>query len=196
MKILGLTGGIGSGKTTVAKMFMELGVPVYIADDEARALTNSSKLIREQLIKLLGDSIYTKSGLDRAYVGSIVFKDAQLLEKMNKIIHPEVAKHFQSWVEKQHGTYCLKEAAILFENGGYKSCDATVLVTAPVAMRLERVMQRDATTKDAILERMDHQWSDDKKAKMADFVIENIDLQNTKKRVLELHQIFSQKTTF
>lgn len=191
MKIIGLTGGIGSGKTTVAKMFRELGVAVYIADDEARVLTNRSKGIRKQLIQLLGEQAYTDQGLDRKYVGGIVFKDAELLEKMNQIIHPEVARHFQGWVQKQEGVYCVKEAAILFENGSYKKCDATILVTAPVEVRLQRVTERDATSKEAVLERMDHQWSDERKIKLADFIIENSTLQNTKDQVLKLHENLS-----
>ena len=116
MKIVGLTGGIGSGKTTVAKMFMELGIPVYIADDEAKRLTNSSKVIRRKLIVLLGEEAYTEEGLlNRPYVANLVFNDKMLLEGINQIIHPKVAQHFKRWIKKQKSPYCIKEAAILFD---------------------------------------------------------------------------------
>ena len=188
MKIIGLTGGIGSGKTTVAGFFSELGVPVYIADVEAKKLTQNSKVIRKKLIALLGPETYNDDGLNRKFVAHTIFNDKELLLQVNKIIHPKVARHFKRWVEKQKAAYCIKEAAILFENGGYKQCDATILVTAPVAQRVERVLQRDDTTIAAIEDRISNQWSDDEKLDLADFHIENIDLDATKARVEELHR--------
>jgi len=188
LKIIGLTGGIGSGKTTVAGFFSELGVPVYIADVEAKKLTQNSKVIRKKLIALLGPETYNDDGLNRKFVAHTIFNDKELLLQVNKIIHPKVARHFKRWVEKQKAAYCIKEAAILFENGGYKQCDATILVTAPVAQRVERVLQRDDTTIAAIEDRISNQWPDDEKLDLADFHIENIDLDATKARVEELHR--------
>lgn len=189
MKIVGLTGGIGSGKTTVAKMFMELGIPVYIADDEAKRLTNSSKVIRRKLIALLGEEAYTEEGLlNRPYVANLVFNNKVLLEGINQIIHPKVAQHFKRWIKKQKSPYCIKEAAILFESGSYRTCDLTILVTAPVETRIKRVMDRDASSREAIEARMANQWPDSQKAKMADMVIENLDISSTQKQVHRIHK--------
>ncbi len=188
MKIVGLTGGIGSGKTTVATMFKNLGVPVYIADVEAKKLTNSSKVIRRKLIELLGEEAYSDTGLNRSFVADRIFQDVELLQRVNQIIHPKVKAHFKRWLKKQEGVYCIKEVAILFENGGYKECDYTILVTAPKSLKIERLLQRDATTKEAIAARMKNQWSDTKKIKLAHTVIENIELEETQKSVLKLHK--------
>tara|TARA_R100000935_G_scaffold21876_2_gene40358 strand:+ start:2207 stop:2791 length:585 start_codon:yes stop_codon:yes gene_type:complete len=188
VKIVGLTGGIGSGKTTVATMFKNLGVPVYIADVEAKKLTNSSKVIRRKLIELLGEEAYSDTGLNRSFVADRIFQDVELLQRVNQIIHPKVKAHFKRWLKKQEGVYCIKEVAILFENGGYKECDYTILVTAPKSLKIERLLQRDATTKEAIAARMKNQWSDTKKIKLAHAVIENIELEETQKSVLKLHK--------
>lgn len=191
MKVVGLTGGIGSGKTTVAKMFIALGIPVYIADDEARRLTNSSLIIKRKLTDLLGIKVYKNEVLNRKYVADIIFKDKDLLNKVNKIIHPIVSLHFKRWMKNQEGIYCIKEAAILFENDGYKKCDLTILVIAPVKERIRRVLNRDGSTKKAIETRIKNQWNDDKKCKLADIIIENIDLIKTKEKVREIHLFLS-----
>ena len=188
MKIIGLTGGIGSGKTTVANMFSKLGVPVYIADTEAKKLTNSSKLIRHELTQLLGEEAYTEDVLNRKYVADKIFNDKTLLEAVNLIIHPKVAAHFKIWVAKQTSTYVIKEAAILFENGSYQNFDKIILVTAPKELRIARVMARDNSSSAEIEQRMNNQWSDEKKEKLADFVIENINIQTTQKKVEKIHQ--------
>jgi dephospho-CoA kinase len=191
MKIIGLTGGIGSGKTTVANMFKDLGVPVYIADDEAKKLTNKSKVIKRKLVNLLGEEAFLDGLLNRKFVADIIFKDPELLKKVNSIIHPKVASHFKLWVKKQKGSYCVKEAAILFENGGYKDCDLTILVTAPMDIRIERVLNRDITTRQAIKERIDNQWTDKEKSKLANIIIENINLKATQKQVEKIHASLS-----
>lgn len=191
MKIVGLTGGIGSGKTTVAHMFRELGVSVYIADVEARELTNRSKVIRRKLIELLGPNAYNGTTLDRKYVADIVFSNRQLLEEVNKIIHPKVAQHFKRWVKKQEGAYCIKEAAILFENGGYKQCDLTILVTAPKEERIRRVTERNNVAKRDVEARMANQWEDEKKKELADLIIENTDLKSTWEQVARIHAMLN-----
>ncbi|GEQ86647.1 dephospho-CoA kinase [Patiriisocius marinistellae] len=188
MKIIGLTGGIGSGKSTVAKMFKSLNVPIYIADDEAKILLANSKVIRKKVIALLGEDAYTIDGPNKQFIASKIFNNTTLLTAMNAIIHPKVASHFKRWVAKQDGPYCIKEAAILFENDGYKKCDATILVTAPKQMRIERVMLRDGVTKKQVIERMKNQWEDEIKIPLADYIIENIELKLTEKSVRVLHK--------
>jgi dephospho-CoA kinase len=191
VKIIGLTGGIGSGKTTVAQLFSELGVPIYIADTEAKKLMNSSKVIRRKLVALLGEDAYSGTKLNRKFVADKIFNDKFLLDAVNAVIHPKVAAHFKKWVSKQKATYVIKEAAILFENGSYKDCDMVILVTAPKQMRINRVMARDNTSKAEIEQRMNNQWSDEKKLKLADIIIENIDLKTTKNKVEAIHNLLS-----
>lgn len=193
MRVIGLTGGIGSGKTTVANMFAALGVPVYIADVEAKKLTDSSEAIRHELISLLGKEAYSDEKLNRAYVADKIFTNQHLLHQVNQIIHPEVAKHFKQWTAAQKATYIIKEAAILFESGSYKDCDAIILVTAPKSVRIERVMARDAIARHEVEQRMENQWSDEKKRKLSHYIIESVELETTRQRVLELHQFFVEK---
>ena len=191
MKVVGLTGGMGSGKTTVAKMFKDLGVPVYIADVEARNLTNRSKVIKRNFIKLFGESCYRDGVLDRKYVAEKVFNDAELLKKLNAIIHPKVAAHFKRWLKKQKAAYCIKEAAILFENGGHEQCDLTILVVSPEKERIRRVIARDHISEKAVLDRIKNQWSDEEKSKLADIIIDNIDLISTQNQVIKIHESLS-----
>lgn len=187
MIVVGLTGGIGSGKTTVAKMFKTLGVPVYIADVEAKKLMLKSKIIKRKLIVLFGEEAYVDHSLNKPFIASIIFKDKNMLNQMNAIIHPRVARHFENWAAKQNSAYVIKEVAILFENGGDKLCDYIIAVTAPKADKIERVLQRDNTTEEKVKAIMDNQWSDTEKVKLSHFVIENIDLEKTKKQVASVH---------
>lgn len=187
MKIVGLTGGIGSGKTTVANMFAELGAPIYNADIEARTLTASSKTIREKLIALLGAETFKKGFLDRKYMAKKIFNDKELLQAANAIIHPEVAAHFKMWVSNQNSAYIIKEAAIIFEIGTQDQFDLVILVTAPKHVRIERVMLRDGVSQKEVEQRMNNQWSDIEKEKLADIVIQNIDLKSTLQQVKTIH---------
>ncbi len=187
MKFVGLTGGIGSGKSTVAKMFQNLGVPVYIADKEAKELMHTPAVI-QKVSKLLGDSSYVEGILNRPYIASRVFEDKELLGKLNAIVHPVVKKHFKEWMKEQEGVYVIKEAAILFENGGYKDCDKTILVTAPESLRINRVMQRDAVLEEEVKSRIKNQWPDSKKVKLADEIIKNSKgIEELKLQVGEIH---------
>ncbi len=188
MKIVGLTGGIGSGKTTVAKQFMALGIPVYIADEEAKKLMNTSKIIQRKLIQLFGNEAYTGSNLNKPFIANIIFNDKTFLQKMNAIVHPKVANHFKKWVSKQKAPYIIKEVAILFENDGYKQCDYVITVTAPLEIRIERLMKRDETTKEKIEAIIKNQWTDAEKMKLSNFIITNTDLENTIKQVVEIHE--------
>lgn len=187
-KLVGLTGGIGSGKTTVAKYFEELGVPVYIADLEAKALMNRSKVIRRKLIALFGNEAYLENTLNRPFIAQQIFNDKKLLNAMNAIVHPKVASHFKRWVNKQDSPYVISEAAILFENGSYKKYDFIITVTAPENIRLQRVIKRDNSNKQKVEAIMANQWSDQEKIKRSDFVIENIDLEQTKIQVRKIHK--------
>jgi dephospho-CoA kinase len=179
-KIIGLTGGIGSGKSSIAKHIESLGIPVYIADTEAKKILDTADVIAK-VIALFGDDILENGKIDRKKIAALVFQDPEKLKKYNAIIHPEVYLHFQNWV-KQHNNYPLvvKEAAILFESGSYKDCDKIILVIAPKENRIQRVMKRDAVTREAVEQRMSLQWDDETKKSMSDFVIENIELEKAK----------------
>lgn len=187
MKIVGLTGGIGSGKTTVAKMFASLGIPVYNSDIEAKKLTQTSEKIRRELILLLGEEIFADGVLNRKLMADKIFNDNSLLQKTNAIIHPEVAEHFRQWAAAQKAPYVIKEAAILFESGSAALCDLVILVTAPEKERIQRVLERDGVSEEDVRARMDNQWSDAKKIELSDFVIENHILSQTQKQVELIH---------
>ncbi|MBD0832637.1 dephospho-CoA kinase [Aestuariibaculum sediminum] len=188
MKVVGLTGGIGSGKTTVAKEFKTLGIPVYIADLEAKKLMVNSAIIKSKLKELFGAEAYINDKLNKPFIADIIFKDKSYLEKMNAIVHPEVAKHFNQWKLKQKGPYVIKEVAILFENGGYLNCDFVITVVAPLKLRIERLLKRDKTTVDKIEAIMNNQWSDAKKIELSNFVIENINLDEMRKQAVRIHE--------
>lgn len=187
MKIVGLTGGIGSGKTTVSNMFKDLGVPVYIADNEAKNLMSSSKVIKRKLIDLFGPKAYEDNSLNRTYIASKIFNDDTYLQKMNAIIHPKVANHFKHWLQKQTSKYVIKEAAIIFEHNMQSQYDYVITVIANEEDRINRILKRDNTTKDKIMSIMKHQLSDDEKIKLSDFVIINDKLEHTKEQVLNIH---------
>jgi len=190
MKIVGLTGGIGSGKTTVANFFKDLGVPVYIADDAGKRLMATSEEVKKSVIDLFGKDAYIEDSLNRKLIAAEVFNDAEKLEQLNQIVHPAVAKDFSEWLSLQKFPYVIYEAAILFEAGGYKKCDLVLLVTAPKKSRLERVQKRDQSSLSEIEARMQHQWSDEQKQELANYEILNIDLDNTESQVKNLHEIF------
>ena len=189
MKVVGITGGIGSGKTTVASMFAELGIPVYNSDVEAKALMNRSKIIRKKLIKLFGEAAYMDNELNRPYIANIIFNDANYLEKMNAIVHPKVGKHFERWLLKNiNSPYVIKESALLFETGVYKKCKYVILVTAPIKERIKRVIKRDQTTERKIQAIIDNQSKDSENLSKADFIINNYSIQSTQNQILEIHK--------
>ncbi|MDA8531881.1 dephospho-CoA kinase [Flavobacteriaceae bacterium] len=186
-KILGITGGIGSGKTTVASLFSALGVPVYNADNEAKKLMNESPKIRTKLIELFGVNAYSDGLLNRSYIAQLVFKDKNKLDALNQIIHPEVATHYSAWLATQAYPYVVKEVAILFELGAEDQFDFILTVTAPKQSRIDRVMQRDTKTSEEVLSIIKNQWDEALKINKSDFVIYNIDTQLTAKEVEEIH---------
>lgn len=187
-KIVGLTGGIGSGKTTVARMFEKLGVPVYIADLEAKIITNlpeTLKLIENQF----GAAVIEKGQLNRAQLAAIVFNNPEKLKQINAIIHPLVAKHFKEWVNKhKNETFVIKETAILFETNNHLQCDFVITVTTPIEIRINRVAKRDNTSVDEITKRINNQWTDDQRIPLSDYVIENKDLENTSQQVGKIYE--------
>lgn len=189
MRIVALTGNIGSGKTTVAKMFKKLGVPVYNSDSAAKKLMNSSKKLRKTIIALLGDFAYTDKKLNRPFIAQKVFGNKELLNQLNGIVHPVVRKDFLRWAKKQKSPYVIQESAIIFENGLQDFYDKIVLVTAPKEVRLKRVMERDHVSKSMILARMQSQWDEERKKALSDFEIENMSLEDTRLRVLEVHKL-------
>lgn len=186
--IVGLTGGIGSGKTTAAGYFKDLNIPVYIADERAKALMNSVSSLKKDILALLGSDAYHDGKLNRAFIGQQVFTNKNLLAGLNALVHPEVDKDFTSWYTAQKAPYVIKEAAILFENGGYQKCDYMIVVTAPVELRVQRVSKRDKLTSEEIYNRINNQWSDAKKSSLADAVIENITLASLKESVHRIHK--------
>lgn len=186
--IVGLTGGIGSGKTTVLRMFEKFNIDTYIADDEAKKLMNSSDEIKKNIIKEFGIEAYNEFGLNRRYIASIVFVDGEKLKTLNSIVHPQVALHFKNFTNNSTTPYLIYESAILFENQGHKNCDYIITVTAPIDLRIDRILARDTTTKVDILNRMKNQLSDQEKIEKSDFVINNIVLEDTKSQVASIHQ--------
>lgn len=185
--IVGLTGGIGSGKTTVANYFKALNVPVYIADNEAKALMDRSKVIKRKLIKLFGDEAYVDNTLNKPFIASQIFSNQDLLKKMNAIVHPKVAKHFSNWVKKQNVPYVISEVAIIFENGSQGKYDYIITVVAPEQTRLNRVIKRDNSSEAKVKAIMNNQWTDQQKTEHSDFVINNTDLKDTKLQVENIH---------
>ena len=192
-KIIGLTGGIGSGKSTVASYIASKGIPVYIADDEAKKIMELPEVILE-VQQLFDENVLLENKqLNRTKIAEIVFKNPRKLQELNAIIHPKVKQHFINWL-KQYEDYpfIVKEVAILFETGGDASCDKIILVTAPEEVRIKRVMQRDKTERINVKNRIKNQLSDKEKKAKSDFVIENIDMNNTMKQVDKVLKILNE----
>jgi dephospho-CoA kinase len=172
-KIIGLTGGIGSGKTSVAKILEEQGFPVYYSDDEAKNIVNKDPMLKDQIIKLLGSESYIDDVYNRKYVAEKVFNNAGLLEQLNHLIHPAVRIDFEKWVKKQSSRFVFKETALLFELQLNKDCYKSLLVTADDNLRMKRTMDRDGKTYREIEAIMQKQMPEKEKIKLADYVIYN-----------------------
>lgn len=182
-KIIGLTGGIGSGKTTVARYIASQGIPVYIADEEAKKIMDTSEVLK-LIAETFGANLIENGTINRQKLAQLVFKNSKKLQQLNNIIHPKVKQDFDNWVQKHHNhLFIVKEAAILFESGSYKYCDKIITVTAPKSVRLQRVMQRDGISEDQVLARMQNQWTEEDKIALSDFVIQNINIEDTKSQV-------------
>ena len=171
---VGVTGGIGSGKSTFCNLFKILGVPVFEADKVGKEVLDKNDKVKSEIIRLFGDGIYSPDGMiNRKKLAGIIFNDEIQLRKVNEIVHPAVRNEYQNWLRKQHAAYVIHEAAILFESGFYKMMDYTILITAPEQQRIEWVMQRDGVSEKQVRERMARQWPDDEKQKLADIVLHN-----------------------
>jgi len=188
MIVVGLTGGIGSGKTSVLQVFVDKGIPVYIADIEAKKLMIEDVVVKKAIIATFGAQSYQKNQLNRAYLASKVFGDDKALAQLNAIVHPAVQEHLLGFIAKQDSPYLIYENAILFENGSNVLCDYIITVTAPIETRIARVVKRDKVNEQQVKDRIKHQWDDVRKSELADFSLENVDWDQTLKAVEELHQ--------
>lgn len=188
MKVIGLTGGIGSGKTTVAKMFQNLGIPVYDSDLEAKKLMQTLIILKYELIANFGELAFKNGILNTTYLAETVFSNPDKLKLLNKIVHPKVKAHFLQFKSAQNSNYIIFENAILYEKGFDNLCDYIITITAPIEERIKRVEQRDNLNRDQILKRINNQWSDEQKTAKSNFIIDNVDHITTKMKVLEIHE--------
>ena len=191
--VVGLTGGIGSGKTSVAKLLEAKSYPVYYSDDRAKDLMNNSDQIKNKILKFFGNESYNEQGLNRPYISSIVFKDKNKLALLNSIVHPVVAKDFVDWKNNQNSDFVFKEAAILFESGAYKNCDLNINISADIEQRIKRVQDRDSVNREAVLSRINNQWSDDKRMEYSDYVMINDNFDQLERKVEELLDFLKSK---
>jgi len=187
---IGLTGGMGSGKTIVSRIFSVLGVPVFYADDAAKTVMNEDVELKKKIISLFGAEAYTEDQLNRKYISSIVFNDPFKLEQLNALVHPVTIAAADKWMQQQTTPYVVKEAALMFEAGAAAHLDYVIGVFAPQAMRVQRAMQRDGITREEALARINNQVDDNIKIKLCDFVIVNDEQQSVLSQVLRLHEKF------
>lgn len=191
MKIIGLTGGIGAGKSTVIRMFEAYGVPVYIADIAAKRLMHASQPLKNAIQELFGVLAYKDGTLNNKYIASIVFSKPKKLAALNALVHPAVRQDFQEFVNKQNAPYLLYESALLLVDDKQQFCDEVILVSTPVDLRIQRVIERDKSSKEQIQARIDNQLSDEEMRSKSHYIIENLSLEGTQKCVDELHKYFS-----
>lgn len=187
MRKIGVTGGIGSGKSTVCKVFEVLGIPVYYADDRARALILSDPRIQKGYKELFGEKVYENGQLNRKLVADKIFSERSLLEKVNRLVHPVVREDFTQWVERREAPYVIEEAAVLLESGGQDLLDRVVVVSAPESLRVQRVAKRDGISEAKVRERIKNQWTDQQRREMADYEILADDQHLVVPQVLEIH---------
>lgn len=187
---IGITGGIGSGKTTVAKVFEVMGTPVYYADEAARHLMNTNEELKVQIKATFGDESYTDGKLNRKYIADIVFNNPEKLTLLNTLTHPATLADAASWMSQQSAPYTLKEAALLFESGSNKDLDYVIGVHSPLELRLQRVMNRDNVAEAEVLKRMSRQMDEEEKMKRCDFIIFNDESRSVIPQVLELDRKF------
>ena len=185
---VGITGGIGSGKTTVARIFEVLGIPVYYADDAAKKIMNEDDWLKAQIIKNFGENSYADGRLNREYLGSIVFRDKAKLAVLNALVHPATIRHSNAWMKCQTSPYAIREAALIFESGVQGQLDFVIGVSAPVELRMERAMKRDNLSREQVQDRMDRQINETIKMRLCDFVIVNDEKTPVIPQVLRLHQ--------
>lgn len=193
-KIIGITGGIGSGKTTAAKYFEALGFPLYNSDQRARMIQNNNPEVIQAIKNIFGDESYTSEGMNRPYIASKTFKDKELLQQLNAIVHPAVFKDFKDWIEQQNTDFVIKEAAILIESGSYKDCDLIISVIADQEIRITRTIERDGLTREQVEARMKNQLSDEERKEYSDYIIDNSqDLMHLQQQVKNLAAIIKKQ---
>ncbi len=185
---VGLTGGIGSGKTTVAHIFEVLGIPVYYADIEAKKLMNENAAIKQQIIYHFGEKSYVDGLLNKRYISSIIFNDPEKLAIINGITHPITIANAELWMKQQKSVYAIKEAALIFEAGAEKNLDIVIGVRSPVGLRIKRVMERENITEQEVMEKMEKQMNEDEKMSRCNYIIENDEVQMLIPQVLEIHK--------
>lgn len=192
-KIIGLTGGIGSGKTTIANYIASLGIPVYIADDAGKKVMQTQEVL-EAIKEQFGMAIFDENQLNRAKLAAIVFGNQDKLKALNAIVHPAVRQDFNDWLAKnQKAPIVVYESAILFESGSYVNFDCILTITAPLETRIERVLQRESISRDQVLKRINSQWTDEQRISKSDFVVENIAIDLTKHKIDEILKILTIK---
>ncbi|MDT8401196.1 MAG: dephospho-CoA kinase [Bacteroidales bacterium] len=184
---LGITGGIGSGKSTVCKIFNVLGLPVFSADDEGRIIMDSDRELRHDLNELIGEDLYTSGKLDRNKLASIIFNNNLMLKRVNSLVHPRVISRYQEWCKRQNADYVIFEAAILFEAGAEKYVDKILTVTAPLEERIHRVMGRNLMSREQVLERVKNQMQEEDMVKRSDFIISNSENEMIIPAVINIH---------
>jgi dephospho-CoA kinase len=185
---IGITGGIGSGKSIVAKVFEHLGIPVYNADTAAKSLMENDSALRASITALFGPDSYLNGTLNRSYISSLVFNDRSKLEALNALVHPATIQYGKEWMSRQTTPYAIKEAALIFESGTQDELDYVIGVYAPQALRIHRVIQRDNLTREQVLQRMANQIDESVKMRLCDFVVVNDDQQLVLPQVLKLHE--------
>lgn len=185
---IGITGGIGSGKSTVAKVFEVLGIPVYYADDAAKRLMHEDEELRKKIKLQFGNEVYTNGQLNRKRLAEIVFASPEKLTQLNTLVHPATLQDAERWMQLQTTPYAIKEAALIFESGAQEQLDYVIGVTAPAPLRIQRTMQRDGITREEVMARMDKQMDEAIKMKLCDFVIINNEQEMLLPQVLQLHQ--------
>ena len=186
MHKIGLTGGIGSGKSTVSRIFASMGVPVFEADQSGREVLEWPE-VKEDLVALFGSNVFVQDTIDRAYIASKVFGNEELLKALNQIVHPRVGQAFEKWCAEQDHPYILKEAAIIFEAGTQDSLDGVILVSAPEELRIQRVMHRDGVNEEQVRARMRNQWPEEQKRELSEFELINDGQVGLIPQVMELH---------
>ncbi len=185
---LGITGGIGSGKTSVCKVFSILGIPVFSADPEAKTIMDTDRMIISSINSITGQDMYSSGELDRQELAKLIFNDSDLLGKVNALVHPVVFDHFRSWETEQDAPYVIMEAAILFESGGSNLVDRVASVVAPVEERIQRVIRRNRLSKEQVEERIRNQMDDESRIRLSDYVIYNSEKDMIIPAILEIHE--------
>ena len=193
MKTIGLTGGIGSGKSTVSKILLYHNIPVYDSDLKAKKLMNSSNELKEMIIKYFGKNSYQDNELNKSYISNIIFNNQIKIDKINSLVHPFVFRDFNNWKKNITSKYIIFESALIFETGSYKNNDFNILVVSDLNERIKRVIRRDRVKEKDVLVRIKNQWNDEKKIPLADYIFKNNSLMDNREKVIEMIKIINNK---